>query len=133
MRLTEARSRDLLRTHAKYAKDACDRCGKILGPVRFTRQGEGGAWCSRACRDGVDPKPGLCCGCGVSLAGKRKHARFCSDVFRKRQRVRDLPRKPEMPVADKGLTVAISSFGYGESKTESGHDQALSNERELRT
>jgi hypothetical protein len=117
MRLSEEHSRQLLRTRGVYVTQVCDRCGTILGPVRFTRQGEGGAWCSRACRDGADHKPGLCRGCGVSLAGKRKHARFCSDVCRKRQRVRDLPRNPETPIADKGLTDATSRSGCGGSQT----------------
>ena len=38
MRLTEAQSRELLRTHGVYVTEACGRCGKILGPVRFTRK-----------------------------------------------------------------------------------------------
>jgi hypothetical protein len=33
MRLSEARSRELLRTHGAYVTEACDGCGKILRPV----------------------------------------------------------------------------------------------------
>jgi hypothetical protein len=33
-----------------YAVEACDRCGQILGAVRFTRSGDSGVWCSRKCR-----------------------------------------------------------------------------------
>ncbi len=32
MQLTEAQSGELLRTHGVYAKEACDHCGRILGP-----------------------------------------------------------------------------------------------------
>ena len=52
MRLTEAQSCELLRAYGVYAKEACDRCGKVLGPVRYTRYGEPGEWCPRLCRDG---------------------------------------------------------------------------------
>jgi hypothetical protein len=54
VKLTEAQSRELLQKHGVYATEACDKCGKILGPERhFTRFGEDGAWCSRECRDGA--------------------------------------------------------------------------------
>ena len=45
MRLTTAQSYALLE---KF--EACDKCGRMLGPVRFTCRGEGGVWCSRECR-----------------------------------------------------------------------------------
>ena len=53
MHLTEAQSRALLAKHGVYVTQACDKCGKILGHVRFTRYGEKGEWCSRLCRDGA--------------------------------------------------------------------------------
>ena len=113
MRLTEAQSRELLRTHGVYVTEAGDKCGKILGHVRFTRYGEKGEWCSRLCRDGVEHKAHTCYGCGVSLNGKRKHARFCSDTCRKRLQVRNQRRNPETPIADKGLTDAICHLAMG--------------------
>jgi hypothetical protein len=115
MRLAEAQSRELLRSHCVYATEACDCCGKILGHIRFTRRSEKGKWCSRLCRDGFDRKGHTCHGCGVSLNGKRKHARFCSDTCRKRLQVRDRSKNPETPIADKGLTDSISRSGYGDS------------------
>jgi hypothetical protein len=42
MRLIEALSLQLLRTQGAYVTEACDRCDKILGPVRYTSQGEKG-------------------------------------------------------------------------------------------
>jgi hypothetical protein len=53
MRLTEAQSRELLEKHGVYVTEVCDKCGQILGQVRFTRFGEPGEWCSRLCRDGA--------------------------------------------------------------------------------
>jgi hypothetical protein len=37
-----------------YVHDACDRCGQILGAVRFTHFGDSGVWCSRECRGDGD-------------------------------------------------------------------------------
>lgn len=37
-----------------YVKEACDRCGKVLGPVRLTRRDDTGVWCSASCRGGVE-------------------------------------------------------------------------------
>jgi hypothetical protein len=53
MRLTEAQSRALLAKHGVYVTEVCDRCGKILGHVRFTLKDQPGEWCSRQCRDGA--------------------------------------------------------------------------------
>jgi hypothetical protein len=111
--LTEQQSRRLLHARGSYVTEVCDKCGAVPGPVRWTIRDESGAWCSRACRDGEDHKPGICCGCGVSLAGMRKHAKYCSDVCRKRQRIQDLRKNPETPIANKGLADAISVFGCG--------------------
>jgi hypothetical protein len=41
-----------LRSRGIYITEACDRCGQLLGSVRWTRKGEPGEWCSRECRDG---------------------------------------------------------------------------------
>ena len=113
MRLTEVQSRKLLRVSGAYVTEACDRCGAALGPIRWTFRDEPGAWCSEKCRDGIERQAGKCQGCGVSLNGKRKHAKFCSDVCRKRQRVRDVSGKPETPTQNKGLRGTISPVGYG--------------------
>jgi hypothetical protein len=40
----------LLAKHGVFALSACDRCGAILGAVRYTRRGDAGEWCSAACR-----------------------------------------------------------------------------------
>jgi hypothetical protein len=50
MQLTIGQAYELLAKHGVYAREACDRCGRILGAVRFTRRGEAGEWCSRECR-----------------------------------------------------------------------------------
>jgi hypothetical protein len=117
MKLSEEQSRLLLQAHGIYVTDACDRCTRVLGVVMWTILGQQGVWCSQKCRDGIDHKAHTCYGCGVSLNGKRKHARFCSDTCRKRLQVRDHRKNPETPLADKRLTDAISQFGYGDSRS----------------
>jgi hypothetical protein len=86
MRLTVQQSYALLEKHGCYATEACDKCGQILGPVRYTRRSESGAWCSRKCRDGKKAHaPGTCLTCRSSLAGLRRGTKFCSDTCRKRE------------------------------------------------
>lgn len=53
MRLTEEQSRTLLAKHGAYVTEVCDKCGKLLGHVRFTLKDQPGEWCSRECRDGA--------------------------------------------------------------------------------
>lgn len=82
---TELRDR-LMREHNIYVTEACDGCGQLLGPVRFTRLGASGVWCARECRDGKESHaPGTCRACGASLAGLRRGTKFCSDVCRVRE------------------------------------------------
>ena len=54
MRLTSQQQDALRRERGIFANEACDRCGKLLGSVRYTRKGEPGEWCSELCRDGVE-------------------------------------------------------------------------------
>ncbi len=140
MQLTEGQSRKLMRMHRVYVTEACDRCGAVLGSIRWTIRGEPGAWCSQKCRDGIERQARTCYGCGVSLLGKRKGAHFCSDVCRMRQRILDRPNKPKTKIQNATLTdtiprlsyevptptskalkspaIAISVLGYGDSKLE---------------
>jgi len=135
MKLAEARSRELLRIHGVCVTEACDRCGKILGHVRFTRYGEKGEWCSRLCRDGVEHKAHTCYGCGVSLNGKRKGAIYCGRTCRMRavrKEGQDSQIIVNTPIQNKGLTDAISQFG-GDSREKPGGDPEPSNAPGLRT
>lgn len=50
MKLTTDQSYALLEKFGVYAKECCDRCGRIIGPVSFTRAGDSGVWCSRECQ-----------------------------------------------------------------------------------
>ena len=50
MHLTTQQSYDLLARHGAFAREICDKCGAVLGAVRFTRRDESGVWCSRECR-----------------------------------------------------------------------------------
>jgi hypothetical protein len=50
MMLTTQQSCDLLAKHWVFAREICDKCGVVLGAVRFTRRNDSGVWCSRECR-----------------------------------------------------------------------------------
>jgi len=82
MLLTVMQSYELLAKYGCYVTEACDKCGQILGPVRYTRKNETGAWCSRQCRDGAEARePKNCRHCGAKLPeGKRRGAAFCDDA-----------------------------------------------------
>jgi hypothetical protein len=97
MRLTREQSYALLEKHGCYVTEVCDKCGQILGPVRFTRRDDSGVWCSRECRDGSEAHtPGTCKGCGARLPeGKRRGGLYCDDSCRKiatRSRTDELSR-----------------------------------------
>jgi len=114
MQLTDARSRELLCTHGVYSTEACDKCGVLLGPIRWTIRGEAGVWCSRKSRDGVDHNPYVCRGCGTSLVGKRRGAMYCDRTCRMRtvrREVMDSANTVNMPVQKTGVAGVISAFG----------------------
>jgi hypothetical protein len=50
MTLTSTQGYALLAKHGVFALAVCDRCGQLLGAMRYTRRGEAGEWCSSACR-----------------------------------------------------------------------------------
>lgn len=62
--------------------ELCDRCGRLLDAVRYTRLAQSGAWCSRPCRDGADAhEPGTCKTRKARLPeGKRRGAAYCDDA-----------------------------------------------------
>jgi hypothetical protein len=83
--LTVQQSYELLAKHGCYITEICDACGRGIGPVRFTRRGEAGVWCSRECRGGAEAHtPGTCKHChAVFPKGKRRRTVFCDDACRK--------------------------------------------------
>ena len=97
MQLTSELRHALLEQHGCYVTEACDKCGRMLGSVHFTRKGEEGVWCSPECRDGAEARaPGTCKGCGARLPeGKRRGSLYCDDACRKlsaRSRTDELSR-----------------------------------------
>jgi hypothetical protein len=53
MKLSQDRSQKLLQQHGIWMTEACDKCGRLLGSVRWTHRGEPGEWCSAQCCDGI--------------------------------------------------------------------------------
>jgi hypothetical protein len=110
VKLTVEQSRRSLEEHGSYLTEACDKCGKLLAEIRFTVKGQSGEWCSRECRDGVAHEWGKCLGCGASLNGKRKDAKYCGNTCRMRVK-QDRPNQEiiaQTPVQNKALMGAKS-------------------------
>ena len=53
MNLSAEQRQQLLQDCGVWVTTACDKCGQLLGAVRWTRKGEPGKWCSAPCRDGI--------------------------------------------------------------------------------
>jgi hypothetical protein len=50
MLLAIQKSYELLANFGFFAREICDKCGIVLGAVRFTRHGESEVYCARECR-----------------------------------------------------------------------------------
>jgi hypothetical protein len=50
MLLAIQKSYELLAHYGFFAREICDKCGIVLGAVRFMRHGESKVYCSRECR-----------------------------------------------------------------------------------
>jgi len=48
---------ELLAKHGVFARECCDRCGRLLGAVHFTRKNEVQEFCSRECRGDGERRP----------------------------------------------------------------------------
>jgi hypothetical protein len=106
---TELREQ-LKRQRGLCVAEACDRCGVLLGAVRFTRAGDSGVWCSRKRRDGVYAHtPGTCHGCGASLGGFRRGTKFSSAVSRVREnrRSQTIQNSRNEPLERHGLETRV--------------------------
>jgi len=106
MKLTAEQTKRAFELYGVWLNEACDRCGKLLTEVRYTRKDKPETYCSRLCRDGVARFWGCCDGCGVDLAGKRRGARWCSDTCRMRKKIKDSENKPKTPIENIGLAAA---------------------------
>lgn len=87
MRLTGNQSRQVLSRFGVYVTEACDRCSQLLGPVRFTRRGDTGTWCSGECRGDGEQRP-------VRRGGRpRKYA--TEDARQKAEQLQNAERQRE--------------------------------------
>jgi hypothetical protein len=119
MLLTVQQAYELLAKHGMFAREICDKCGRVLGAARFTRRSDAGVWCSRECRDGADANAtGTCQHCLAKIApGKRRGSRFCDDAC-KQAAHRSNPTRQVSETA--GLSVTNTSIYAGFSLKKSG-------------
>lgn len=88
MILREELRRRLLEERGIYVKECCDKCGQLLGSVRYTRLGESGVWCSRECR-GIVEQP------AIRKGGRpRKHVNGAQKQKAYRERILAVTKPP---------------------------------------
>ena len=84
-----------VRSQGPRVTEKCDGCGKLLNQtVRYTIAGKPEVYCSPICRDNAffgdrreakkRATPGRCTYCGATLKGKRRGARYCDEICKKR-------------------------------------------------
>lgn len=121
MKLTEEQSGELFRRTGSYLKEACDRCGKPLAEVSYTRRGELGGWCLELCRDGSATVHTLRAG----RAGRpRLKLTAKGRVLHRRKQIREAAQRHRLkvikngrqPIDAKPLTDAILGSGYTPSR-----------------
>jgi hypothetical protein len=92
--LTRAQQSELAHRFGVYANEACDKCGRPLDYVRYTRKDEAGMWCSRVCRDGQEAAErykatrkkvvGRCWHCGLPLPTEMpSDSRYCDSTCKR--------------------------------------------------
>ena len=54
MKITTEQQQAVRDKYGVFVNEACDKCGRLLGEIRFTIKDQPGEWCSRLCRDGQD-------------------------------------------------------------------------------
>jgi hypothetical protein len=120
MKLADEQSRKILAQYGCWITEACDRCRKLLGAVRYTRRGEPGEWCSELCRDGVKAertrrrggRPRL----NLSAKGRESRRRKQVRDAVERHRLGVIKNCPQ-PNGTEGLTGAILRSGYTPGRT----------------
>jgi hypothetical protein len=110
------------RQHRSWITSACDRCGNLLGAVRWDRRGEPGEWCSEVCRDGnaaVHSRQARRAGrprLKLSATGRISHRRKQIREAAQRHRL-SVIKNGQQPTDAKPVTDAILSSGYTPSTT----------------
>jgi len=122
MMLREELRRRLLEEHGIYVKEACDKCGQLLGAVRYTRKDDPGVWCSRECRDGADAHvPGSRQHCKAKLpTGKRRGTVFCDEACKQAAH----RAKPVLQKSRTGKLSVTKTSIYAGFSSEKGRDGA---------
>lgn len=116
MKLNREQQRTLTRDCGIRANEACDKCGKILGAIRYTRRNEPGECCSRECRDGkVDAQVHVTRKAGrppLGLSEKARTAHRRAQIREAVQRCRSVIKNRLQPTDNIGIIDAILRSSY---------------------
>jgi hypothetical protein len=84
MKITTEQQQTIRDKHGICVNEACDKCGLLLGEIRFTIKDQPGEWCSRQCRGGAVVSVGKCQHCKAALpTGLRRDAKYCDATCKK--------------------------------------------------
>lgn len=97
MRINDAQIAEL-RNRGIYVTNACDRCGKLLGSVRWTRKDEPGEWCSRECRDGKVEAQARQARISAKAGRPRLKLSASGRIERRKQQIREAVRRHRLGV-----------------------------------
>jgi len=106
MHLTAEQRNTILDKTGCYVTEACDKCGKLLGPVRYTRKDEAGVWCSRECRGDAE-RPAIRQGGRPRKYRTQEHARAAkTELQRNRRNGLNEAKTPSQIIETKALAEA---------------------------
>jgi len=92
MKLNTEQRNKVREEHGICCNEACDRCGKMLNEVRWTRRGESGEWCSRECRDGLEKAQLIEVRIAIRAGRPRLRLSKQDRTVRRRQQIREAVR-----------------------------------------
>ena len=106
MMLRSELRRRLLEARGVAVREACDRCGQLLGAIRFTRKDDVGVWCSPQCRGDAEPQ-------AIRRGGRpRKHKNNADKQQAYRQRLERYETPLQLTENTKFAEAKIASLAY---------------------
>ena len=124
MKLTAELQAKVFAVYGVCANEACDKCSRVLGEVRWTRKDEPETYCSQTCRDNKPVASGTCLHCMLPLPKDHSPlSRYCDRTCRQnaymlRKAGQDFSKNPINRQSDDDLQ------GFSMNRTAGKHGEA---------
>jgi hypothetical protein len=124
MRLTVELQVKAREKYGVCVNEACDRCGKLLAEVRWTRRDQPETYCSKMCRDNKPVGPANCLHCKLPLPSDHSPlSRYCDrtcrqDAYMLRKAGQDFSKNPISRQLDRdlqGFLISRTAVKHGEA------------------